>query len=132
MGIAQHGPAVHIWRIAFQDMEMRTTSSDGIHVWIARDDVIEALQIPDPAYALGFLAAEDQATLSLGTDVPDDESEQDDLPMINEIAIYEIMTRFPTRPAGAFKPWLLRLRHFLFELITHADEGTDDGAITLQ
>lgn len=132
MGITQHGPAVHIWRIAFQDMEMRTTSSDGIHVWIARDDVIEALQIPDPAYALESVAAEDQATLSLGTDAPEDEGEPDDLPMINEIAVYEIMARFPTRPAEAFKAWLMQLRHFYFEIVTHADEGTDDGALTLQ
>ena len=132
MGVAQHGPTVHIWRIAFQNMEMRTTSSDGIHVWIARGDVIEALQIPDPAYALESVAAEDQATLSLGTDAPDDESEPDELPMINEIAIYEIMARFPTRPAEAFKPWLMQLRHFYFEIVTHADEDTGDDAITLQ
>ncbi|WCE92837.1 BRO-N domain-containing protein [Acidithiobacillus ferriphilus] len=132
MRIAQHGPAVHIWRIAFQDMEMRTTSSDGIHVWIARGDVIEALQIPDPAYALESVAAEDQATLSLGTDAPDDESEPDELPLINEIAVYEIMARFPTRPAEAFKAWLMQLRHFYFEIVTHADDGTGDGATTLQ
>ncbi len=132
MRIAQHGPAVHIWRIAFQDMEMRTTSSDGIHVWIARGDVIEALQIPDPAYALESIAAEDQATLSLGTDAPDDESEPDELPLINEIAVYEIMARFPTRPAEAFKAWLMQLRHFYFEIVTHADDGTGDGATTLQ
>ena len=132
MRIAQHGPAVHIWRIAFQDMEMRTTSSDGIHVWIARGDVIEALQILDPAYALESIAAEDQATLSLGTDAPDDESEPDELPLINEIAVYEIMARFPTRPAEAFKAWLMQLRHFYFEIVTHADDGTGDGATTLQ
>ena len=132
MGIAQHGPAVHIWRIAFQDMEMRTTSSDGIHVWIARDDVMGALQIPDSAYALGFLAAEDQATLSPGPDRPDDEGKRDDLPMINEITIYEIMARFPTRPAEAFKPWLLRLRRFFFELITHTGEDADEDIIMLQ
>ena len=132
MGIEQHGPAVHIWRIAFQDMEMRTTSSDGIHVWIAQDDVMEALQIPNPAYALESVAAEDRATLSLGTDAPDDESEPADLPLINEIAVYEIMARFPTMPAEAFKTWLMQLRHFYFEIVTHADEDTDEGAITLQ
>ena len=132
MGIAQHGPAVHIWRIEFQGMEMRTTSSDGIHVWIARDDVMEALQIPDPAYALGSVAAEDQATLSLGTAAADEESEQDDLPMINGIAVYEIIARFPASSVEAFKAWLMQLRHFYFEIVTHADEGTDDGAITLQ
>ncbi|WP_409409076.1 hypothetical protein AAE485_13385 [Acidithiobacillus ferriphilus] len=81
---------------------------------------------------LESIAAEDQATLSLGTDAPDDESEPDELPLINEIAVYEIMARFPTRPAEAFKAWLMQLRHFYFEIVTHADDGTGDGATTLQ
>lgn len=124
MNKQQGNTPVHIWRVDFEGMEMRTTSSDGIHVWIARDDVMEALQIPDPGYALSFVTPEDQAALSSGTDVPDEEGEPDGLPMINEIAVYEIMARFPTPPTGRFKPWLLRLRHLFFELMTRDDEAT--------
>lgn len=112
MNKQQGNTPVHIWRVDFEGLEMRITSSDGIHVWIARDDVMEALQIPDPGYALSFVTLEDQAVLSSGTDVPDEESEPDGLPMINEIAVHEIMARFPTPPTGRFKPWLLRLRHW--------------------
>ncbi|MFA6180784.1 hypothetical protein [Acidithiobacillus sp.] len=55
MNKQQGNTPVHIWRVDFEGLEMRTTSSDGIHVWIARDDVMEALQIPDPGYALSFV-----------------------------------------------------------------------------
>jgi hypothetical protein len=72
MNKQQGNTPVHIWRVDFEVMEMRTTSPDGIHVWIARDDVMEALQIPDPGYALSFVAPEDQAALSSGADVPDE------------------------------------------------------------
>ena len=63
MNKQQGNTPVHIWRVDFEGMEMRTTSPDGIHVWIARDDVMEALQIPDPGYALSFVTPEDQVSV---------------------------------------------------------------------
>ncbi|MBU2749678.1 hypothetical protein HER14_01495 [Acidithiobacillus thiooxidans] len=131
MNIRQRGPAVHIWRIAFQDLEMRTTSSDGVHVWIAQEDVIAALRIPDPAYALGSLATEDKATLTLGQN-GHEEGEGEDLSMLNEVAIYEIMARFPTLSADTFKSWLLRLRQYFFELIAYEKDETERDTVTLQ
>ena len=113
---------------------MRTTSSDGVHVWIAQEDVIAALSIPDPVYALRTLATEDQATLTLGKNGLDDEEGQDSLPMIDEVAIYELMVRFPTRSSAVFKPWLLRLRHYFFELAVSAykNDEVESDVVTLQ
>lgn len=111
--------AVHIWRIDCQGMALRTTSSDGLHVWVSWDDFVAVIGLRDPIEALSRIDQTDIAELTPGKSSQETEGE---LRMINEIAVYTLLALYPSPASRDFKDWFLEIREYLFQV-------TKDGGV---
>lgn len=111
--------AVHIWRIDYQGRELRTTSSNGFHVWVSWDDFVEVVGLQDAGEALSRIDQADIAELTPGKSSQETEGV---LRLINEIGVYTLLALYPSPASREFKDWFLEIREYLFQV-------TKDGGV---